>query len=155
MFDSPSLIHFLWVTGLSSNEPFDENSSVVRIFFWEEVATLDRLPLHLRSPLPPYAKRTAIFCIVSVKPTTFRPQVQHRAFNFFRRFLVGAIMFDIDRSGGSIFFANSMHTGWVLIRGNVLFQNFRAEGSFAEGIMEGGLRSAEQITLRQRLFLRQ
>src|ERR1700739_2188941 len=136
-------------------ELLEGNHRVVRIFFREEVATLYRLPLRLRSPLPPNAERTAVLCIVGVEPTTLRPKVQHRAFNLPARFFVGAVVFDINRGRRSIFLANSMHTGGVPICGNVLFENFRAEGSFPEGVMEGGLRSAEQITLRQRLFLRQ
>src|SRR6201982_2715999 len=137
------------------DEMLAQNSRLVRVLFREEVATLYRLPLHLRSPLPPNAERTALFCIVSVKPTTLRPQVQHRAFNSFGRLLIDAVVFDIDRCRRSIFLANSMHTRGVSIGGNVLFQNFRGEGSFTEGVMKRGARSAEQIILRQRLFLRQ
>src|ERR1700731_2710500 len=96
---------------LSGEEQLHDVRSFVRILFWEEVATLYRLPLHLRSPLPPYAERTAVFCIVSVNPTAFRPQVQHRAFNFFRRFFVRAVVFNIDRRCSSIFLTDTMHAG--------------------------------------------
>jgi hypothetical protein len=47
------------VTLSGREEPLDENRRVVRVLFREEVATLYRLPLHVGSPLPPNAERTA------------------------------------------------------------------------------------------------
>jgi len=59
--------------GLCGEELLDENCGVVRILFREEVATLHRLALRVRSPLPPNAQWTAILCIESVERATLGP----------------------------------------------------------------------------------
>ena len=61
------------MTGSCGEELLDQNCGVVRILFREEVATLHRLPLRVRSPLPPYAQWTAILCIESVERSTLGP----------------------------------------------------------------------------------
>ena len=58
---------------LQRKELFDENGGVVRILFREEVAALHCLSLRVRSPLPPNAQRTAVFCIESVERTALGP----------------------------------------------------------------------------------
>lgn len=58
---------------LQRKKLFDENSSVVRILFWEKVAALHWLALRLRRPLPPNAERTTVFCIESVERTALGP----------------------------------------------------------------------------------
>jgi hypothetical protein len=63
----------LLMSGLCGEEPLDENCGVVRILFREEVATLHRLPLRVRSPMPPNAQWTAIFCIESVERAMLGP----------------------------------------------------------------------------------
>ena len=60
----------LLMSGLYGEELLDENCGVVRILFREEVATLHRPALRVRSPLPPYAQWTAILCIESVERAT-------------------------------------------------------------------------------------
>jgi len=61
------------MTGSCGEELLDQNCGVVRILFREEVATLHRLALRMRSPLPPYGQWTAILCIESVERTTLGP----------------------------------------------------------------------------------
>ena len=61
------------MSGLCGEELLDQNCGVVRILFREEVATIHRLALHVRSPLPPYAQWTAILCIESVERATLGP----------------------------------------------------------------------------------
>ena len=61
------------MSGLCGEELLDENCGVVRVLFREEVATFHRLSLRVRSPLPPNAQRTAVFCIESVERTTLGP----------------------------------------------------------------------------------
>ena len=63
----------LLMSGLCGEELLDENCGVVRILFREEVATRHRLPLRVRSPLPPNAQWTAFFCIESVERATLGP----------------------------------------------------------------------------------
>jgi hypothetical protein len=63
----------LLMSGSCGEELLDENCGVVRILFREEVATLDRLPSRVRSPLPPNAQWTAIFCIERVERATLGP----------------------------------------------------------------------------------
>ena len=61
------------MTGSCGEELLDQNCRVVRILFREEVATLHRLALRVRSPLPPNAQWTAFFCIQSVERATLGP----------------------------------------------------------------------------------
>jgi hypothetical protein len=89
----------------------DESGGVVRIFFWEKVPALHCSPLRVRSPLPPNAERTIVFCIERVEWATLGPEMQHWAFDSSGRFLVGTIVFDIRRCRGSIFLADSMNAG--------------------------------------------
>lgn len=62
------------MTGSCGDELLDENCGVVRILFREEVATLHRLAMRVRSPLPPNAQWTAILCIESVERATLGGQ---------------------------------------------------------------------------------
>ena len=64
---------YLWVAGLRREELLDESSGVVRVLFREEVAAFHRLSVCARSPLPPNAQRTAVFCVESVERTTLGP----------------------------------------------------------------------------------
>jgi hypothetical protein len=66
----------------SRNELLDLHCCFVRILFWEKVPAFHRLSASVRSPSPPDAQRTAVFCVKSIKGTTLGPQVQHGAFDF-------------------------------------------------------------------------
>jgi hypothetical protein len=57
--------------------------------------------------------------MISIERTTFGAQMEDRAFDSFREFLVRAIMFDIDRCGGSIFLTDAMHAVEVAVSGAV------------------------------------
>src|SRR5580658_6870975 len=143
------------IDGSHREELSYENSSVVRILFREKVATLHWLSLRPRRPLPPNAERTTFFCIESVEWAILGPEMQHRTFDSSGCFLVGAIVFDINRRRGSILLADSMNAGRITIGGNVFLKNLAAEGTVSEGIIEDGLGRAEQIALRERGLLRQ
>jgi len=103
------------MSGLCGQELLDENCGVVRILFREEVATLHRLALRVRSPLPPNAQRTAVLCIESIERATLGPQMQHRTFDTLGRFLVGTVVLDIDRRRSSIFLTDSMNADRITI----------------------------------------
>src|SRR5580692_9340511 len=135
------------IDGSHREELSYENSSVVRILFREKVATLHWLSLRPRRPLPPNAERTTVFCIESVEWAILGPEMQHRTFDSSGCFLVGAIVFDINRRRGSILLADSMNAGRITIGGNVFLKNLAAEGTVSEGIIEDGLGRAEQIAL--------
>src|SRR5258708_38221368 len=141
--------------GLCREELLNQNHGVVRVLFGEKVAAFHRLTVRVRRPLPQNAQRTAVFCIESVERATFGPKMQHRTLDSPGRFLVRTIMLDIDRGCGSILLADSVNAGRIAIGGNVLFENFWAEGAVSEGVIEDSLGSAEQIALRKRGFLRQ
>src|SRR5208282_6215767 len=143
------------IDGSRREELFDENGSVIRILLREKVAALHRLSLRPRSPLPPNAERTTVFCIERVEWTALSPQMQHRTFNSLGRFLVRTIVFDIDRCRGSIFLADSVNAGGITIGGNVFLKNLAAEGTVSERIIEDGLGRAEQIAFRERGLLRE
>src|SRR5271156_846345 len=122
----------------SSNELIDENSSVIGILFREKVAAFHRLPVRVRSPLPPNAERTAVFCIERVERTVLSPQMQHRTFDSLAGFLVRTIVFDVDRRRSSIFFTNAVNAGRIAVVRNVFVENLCAERSVPEWIFEGG-----------------
>lgn len=79
------------------------NCGVVRILFREEVATLHRLPLRVRSPLPPNAQWTAIVSIESVERATLSPEMEHRTLDTPGRFHVDTVVLDIDSRRSAIF----------------------------------------------------
>src|SRR5258707_4237539 len=81
--------------------------------------------------------------------------MQHWAFDSLGRFLVRTIVFNIDRCRGSIFLTDSMNAGRIAVSRNILLDNLSPEGTVSKGVMEDGLRRAEQIALRERGFLRQ
>jgi hypothetical protein len=61
------------VVGSGRKELLDSDKSALRILFGKEVTTFHCMPLRLRSPLPPNAERTAIFCIDSVERPSLGP----------------------------------------------------------------------------------
>src|SRR5271170_6205265 len=75
----------------SRKELLDENCGVVRILFRKEVAALHRLSARVRSPLPPDAERPGVFRVKSIERTALGPEMQHRAFDLFRCFLIRMI----------------------------------------------------------------
>ena len=81
--------------------------------------------------------------------------MQHRAIDALGGLLVRAVVFDIDGCRGSIFLADSMNAGRIAIGGDLFLENFRAEGTLPEGVMEHCLGSTEQIALWKGLALRQ
>jgi hypothetical protein len=104
---------------LGGKKLFNENRSLVRVFFREKVATLHWLSLRPWRPLPPNAERTTVFCIESVERTTLGPEMQHWALDSLGCFLVGAIVFDINRCRGAIFLADSMNASGIAIRRDI------------------------------------
>jgi hypothetical protein len=60
-------------SGSRGEELLDEKRGFVRVLLREEVATLHRLSLRVRSPLPPNTERTSILCIESVERTSHGP----------------------------------------------------------------------------------
>src|SRR6266481_9089957 len=130
-FSRPSLID-----GLYREKLFYENSSVVRILFRKKVAALHRPALRPRSPLSPNAERTTIFCVESIERATLGPEIQHWAFDSSGRFLVGAIVFDINRCRGSIFLTDSMNAGRIAVSRNILIENLSPEGTVSKAVME-------------------
>ncbi len=147
------LHHLSGAEVLSGKEPLDNSCRVFRVFFREEVTAFHCLSMHVRSPLPPNAERTPVFCIERVERATLGPEMQHRAFDSPGCFLVSTIVFDIDRGCGSIFLTDAMNAGRIAIGGKVFFENLWTKGTVPKGILENGLGSTEQIALRERLLL--
>ena len=115
----------------------------VRIFFREKVAALHWLSLRPRRPLPPNAERTTVFCIESVERTTLGPEMQHWALDSLGCFLVGAIVFDINRCRGAILLADSMNPGRIAVSRDIFVENLCSEGTVSEGVIKDRLRGAE------------
>ena len=141
--------------GYAERELLYQRRGVAGVLFGEEVAAFHRLPLRTRSPLPPNPKRPAVLRVESVERPALGPEVQHRAFDPFRSFLVGTIVFDVNGCRGPIFLADSVNAGGIAVSGNVLRENLRPERTLPEWVMEHRFGSAEEITLRKGLLLRQ
>ena len=148
--------HSLPSLQLRRKKSLDEGYGLVRVFFREEVATLHRLTLRLRSPLPPNSQRSSVFCIESVERTTLGPQVQHRAFNFSSRLLCRHVSCSTSMVAAARYSSQTPCTR----AGSRYIETYSSrisdpKRSLAEGIMEDGLGRAKQITLWERLLLRQ
>src|SRR5580693_1026147 len=134
-----------------------ERNSLTRTAVSSGFSSGKKWPPFIRCPcaLLPDAERTTVFCVERVERASFSPEMQHRAVDLPGRFLVGAIVFDVDRCRGSIFLADAVNASWITISRDILIENFWREGTVPERVVEHGLRRAEQIAFRKRGLLRQ
>ena len=55
---------------------------------------------------------------------------------------LGSVVFDVYRRRGSIFLADSVNACRIAVGRDILFENFRFEGTMPEGVIKHGTRSA-------------
>src|ERR1700733_15675163 len=106
-------------------------------------------------PLPPDSQCATILFVEGIQWSANSPQMQHRARDTPRLFLIRLVMLDIQGCGRAVLLADCMHPPRIAIRFHVFRSYFGAERALAKRVVEYRARRTQEVFFRNRRFLRE